>query len=635
MNEQTQKNEVISTAPDESKKSGIEGYNKIGIHRLIGGFYYNMVLFLGGAIFFIVMLTVVVPIILPYPEIEGYSKVVYGLLGFFFGVFDLGSTRSSNEPQLSGQLNDGLLKYIGDYSSGAPLLAMKYIQFFCWFQMVTGIIQISIIAGVALWWFPFTEMAHLTWFILGYSLIQFPGCTSIYESVLKGFQQLDVLAKYQFIKDTIIKYGTMATGVIVGRLVGRMLPQYGELMGATTGYIFALYAAEIITFAMGSVMFSNRMGKKIGFHWYQLFTPTFEKQVVSNLLTFSVKLWVGNLFSQLMTLITNLIIIARIPSYGLWLGIISLGMQFSGFVSMQGQMARNCTAPLAEAYTHGKYDLFRFYVFNLIKYNGFITGYLLSPMVIFFPGMLGLIIGMVPGLSNYEPIVITLPMLILRDALTNSIGSVSGRLFNAANRPMTGVILGIVMSPINLFLTIWCLDVGMTWEALVLAPLISTIIGIIVSFIYFDRKILRLNFSFRDTFWHQFAIPCLMVGISYVIYMGLYSFVVIPTIQIITPFVWAAILFVGALTFFAIFIATPIYTFFGGLDKNSIKILQESAPLAGISKGILNGIIKSAVITNKISPFSTAFPLPFFESAEKEREELNCMNILANKKCAK
>jgi hypothetical protein len=611
----------IPSAPKES-------YNTVGFHRLLGGFYYNMVLFLFGTVVLIAMLAVVIPIVLPYPEIEGYAKIVYGLLGFAFGIFDLGSTRSSTDPNMSSQLSDGLLKYIGDYATVDPPTAMKYIRFFCWFQMVTGLIQVTLISCVALWWFPFTNMAHLTWFILGYTLIQFPGCTSIYESVLKGFQQLDVLAKYQFIKDTFIKYGTMATGVIIGRNIGAQSPQIGELMGATIGYILALYFAEIITFIMGTIMFRQRVGKRIHFGSFEIFRPCFEKKVMTETLSFSFKLWIGNLFGQLLGLITNLVIIDQIPSYGLWVGLISVGTQFSGFVSMQGQMSRNSTSPLAEAYNNKKYDLFRFYIINIFKYNGFITGYLFVPMLIFFPRMLGEIVELVPGLGSYAPIVLILPLLIIKDALTNSIGSLSGRLFNAANRPMTGVIIGIILSPLNLIFTLLFLRMGMTYEVLIWAPFLGSIISIIVQFWYFNRKIMPLHLGIKNNIWHQIVAPIIMILVGWGIFTLIDIGIVTPTLDLLTPFFWAPFLIIGALMLFPIIIFTPIYAFLGGIDDNTLSMMKEAAPLAGFSSWILNGIIRVASLVKRISPLGNRFPLPLYDEAERERLDLNKNNRL-------
>ena len=197
-----------------------DSYQTVGMHRLIGGFYYNMLAVLLGAIFFIAMFAVILPLIMKYPEIEGYNKIVYGFLGFAFGFFDLGSTRGQ-DANVAGQLNDGLLRFVGEYEHTDPKRAFKYVQVFVWFQMFTGVIQIALISAIALWWVPFTSVAHLGWFFLTYSLIQFPGCFQIFESIFKGFRQIHLFTIYTFLKDTVMKYGTQISCILIGSAIGR------------------------------------------------------------------------------------------------------------------------------------------------------------------------------------------------------------------------------------------------------------------------------------------------------------------------------------------------------------------------------------------------------------------------------
>ncbi|MBD3188897.1 hypothetical protein GF325_18870, partial [Candidatus Bathyarchaeota archaeon] len=379
-----------------------ESYETVGMHRLIGGFYYNFFLYIFAMIFFILMFTVILPLFMPYPEIEGYSRIVYGLLGFAFGFFDFGSTRGTTSPENSAQLADGLLRFLGEHATTNPGRAFKYVQFFAWFQMFTGMIQITIISLIVLVWFPITNMAHLTWFVLGYLLIQFPGCTQIFDSIFKGFQRFNAYSIYTFLKDTVIRYAMMIAGVTLGRYWGAKNPQIGEIVGATIGYILSLYGIEICTFILGCIFYRIMLGGDAGWRVIDIFIPTFDREIAKQVLTFSGKLWVGTLLSQFWMLLENVLILTLISQYGVWMGLISFANQISSIVTMQGVMVRNSTATLAEAYMNDKQDLFKYYVLNLIRYNSFITIGLLIPFAVLFPPVLDSLIGLIPDLSNYE-----------------------------------------------------------------------------------------------------------------------------------------------------------------------------------------------------------------------------------------
>ena len=61
----------------------------MGFHRVAGAYLYGYILALGEAVLGIVIIGTIIPLFLPYPEINGYKAMTGSILGFWFGLMDL------------------------------------------------------------------------------------------------------------------------------------------------------------------------------------------------------------------------------------------------------------------------------------------------------------------------------------------------------------------------------------------------------------------------------------------------------------------------------------------------------------------------------------------------------------------
>jgi len=608
---------VNTNRPDDS-------YRTIGMHRLIGGWYYSMLTVLIGTFFLIAMFSFILPLIMKYPEIEGYNKIVYGFLGFTFGFFDLGSSRGQ-DPTVAGQLNDGLLRFVGEYEHINPKRAFRYIQIFVWFQMFTGIIQIALISIVAFWWIPFTSVAHLAWFFLGYSLIQFPGCLQIFESIFKGFQQIHLFTIYTFLKDTVIKYGIQIGCILIGLSIGRSNPTLGEVMGATLGYIFSFWIEMIISFGLGSILFSFKM-KSYGVKIKDLFGIDFDKNLVFETLGFSVKLWFGTLTGQAGDFLVNLMYVAFIPNYGIWLGLISFTQQISTITAMQGIMVRNATPTLAEAYMNNKKALFRFYVMNLLKYHGFISSYFLIPMLVFLPTLFGGLIGIIPGLENYLPIVRMLPMLMVTETLLNPTDSLSGQLFVSINKPFISVLLNLINTPVRVLTIFLLAKLGLSWQAIVLGSAVQRFVIVVIRFLYVQKRLVQLPWNSFGFYWQSYIVPLIIAAITVPFLILIRKYIIAPVLGLGSTIISISIgisVYLFCLFIYPIFIYTPLYSALGGFENYGIELFEKSVKLSGPSQFITKPMLWLIKVSSKNSKLHNRFSLPGIELAEQERFELN------------
>jgi hypothetical protein len=495
--------------------------------------------------------------------------------------------------------------------------------------MFTGIIQIALISAVTLWWVPFTSVAHLGWFFLAYSLIQFPGCLQIFESIFKGFQQIHLFTIYTFLKDTVIKYGTQISCILIGGALGRAYPQIGEMMGMTLGYITSFWLNMILSFFLGATLFKTKM-KSYRVSVKDLFAVQFDKQIIKETFTFSIKLWFGSLSGQLGGFLVNIMYVVLIPNYGVWLGLISFAQQLGSLTGMQGVMMRNGTPALAEAYMNDKKELYRFYVMNFLKYHGFISSYLLIPLIIFLPTIFGGIINVVDSLHDYLPILQILPMMMITETLFNPTDSLSGILLTSANKPLPKVLLDLINIPVKLMSLFLLAKLGFTWQAIVLSLAIQRLVSIIIRFIYVQKKIIKLNWSSFGFYWQSYIVPLIIAIITVPLLLMLKFFVISPLINLNNPLLSIGIgvlIFLFSLFLFPIFIYTPLYAAFGGFDDYGIDLFEKSSDLAGPSKFITKPMLWLIRLCSKRSKLHNKFPLPGFELAEQERIELNILGL--------
>ena len=611
--------------PEDNKPSG---YFSVGFHRLLGGFYHNIVYTLAGAILFIAIMPIVLPIYMPYPEIQGYANIVYGLLGFVFGIFDFGSTHGA-EINSNTKLNDGLLRFVGQHAIMHPAQAIKFIQLFAWFQMITGVIQITLISCVVLWWLPFTSLAHMSWFIIAYIVIQFPGCTQLFDSVFRGFQRFDSLNSYTFVKDQLLKPALQIIAVIIGRVLGSQVPALGELMGATIAWIASLWIAEILGFLYGGLVFRLRLAKATGLSIRDLFHRDFDRAIFRSLMTFSGKLWIQQLAGQFITMLNNLIIIALIPSYGIWIGLIDLGGTFTNLTAMQGQMMRNTTAPFSEAFLNGKKRLFQYHVFSLIKYFGFVSMSMIVPCVLFLPVVLKGFIAIVPALSPYAPLTYMLPLLLITQTIYGPLISLAGRLLPACDRPAAGVVLSLLTSPLYIVFLLLFVSLGMTWEAILWASFLASMAEVIAKICYFHARVFKIPIYSKGVAWQSLIAPSLAAGISMpVLWLLILGIIPILDLGILAIIVLSLFLVLFCIFIYPIFIFTPLYAFLGGFDEDTIRVFDVSIQLAGPSKFMMQGMSRIIHAVIPRSPLHGRFPLPFAKESEKERAELDAMKVV-------
>jgi hypothetical protein len=327
-----------------------------------------------GALLVLALVGTLFPAVIPYPEIFGYQAVVVGMFKVMFMLFDAG-------------LGDSLGRFLPELRIKNPKRAIQYISFFIWFQMFTGLVQVTIMAILVFYWLPTMEITHLAWMILVYSLIQYPGMLSVFANVLRSFQQFGKVQLISFLQDTLIQnITTIGCTLIFGYTLGNN-PRFGFVMGAAIGFIIGQYIDDFAMLILGAVFF-NQVMRTTGFSTRDVLIPNFSGEVVKEALGFGLKSMIGPIYGTLFEFVKLAVMVTLLPAYASWIGLMTLAKGIAGLANIAGPMASWTGISMAESHNNGKDHLSFYYIKNALKWQTFITFFFLPQIIIAMPPIL-------------------------------------------------------------------------------------------------------------------------------------------------------------------------------------------------------------------------------------------------------
>ena len=105
---------------------------------------------------------------------------IYGRVTQFFSViwviFDVGTAVV-------------FVKFFSQYRVHDPQRAIKFGQFFVWWQALTGTVQIALVTAFAGIWLPQTAYALYAWITIAHCMIQIPGFFMVFHHALAAWQR--------------------------------------------------------------------------------------------------------------------------------------------------------------------------------------------------------------------------------------------------------------------------------------------------------------------------------------------------------------------------------------------------------------------------------------------------------------
>jgi O-antigen/teichoic acid export membrane protein len=563
-------------------------WQSIGFARPLAGF-----LTLAGALFllfvpFYWLTNIVVPNdVQPFPQARGMWDFAWEALQMVWFLFDAGTFVA-------------FVKYFAEYRVKDPKEALRSAQFFVWWQILTGLVQVTLACVAAVVILPNTRYGYTSSFVMLVALGQYPGFFGVITFFFQAYQRFDYNIGLDLLSDWILRFVLMIPFVLLFRHWGAANPQYGEAFGAAVGIGVGFYVSSLVSFALGIWLY-----RRLGLSLRPLFMAHFDRATIKRMLWYGLRVVAGKFLFRAAQAIDKVMISLLLLNYTEWLGLkgqIHYNLMFLFPVAYR--FFETSMAALSESYGNGKRTLTQYYVVRFTQV-----------------GMLYAAIGC--------SLLLALGPLFVREAMDPQwaraadylvIAALLGALFapawlsdmlqKGAGRPgLFAIVLGLEQAArIGLFAL---LIPTMQFTGFYLAILLTLVAKVIGGWIVNHLVILRL----RLFLWQMFVAPALAGGATF----GLWRLLVL---------LWSpsGALSTSVLFFGAALAGFPLCFFFfglaGGGDAAFADELDQASRMTGPLRPLTRLFHHAARAGFALSPLHGRFPVTISEQARVEAEQL-------------
>ncbi|TFF90480.1 MAG: lipopolysaccharide biosynthesis protein [Promethearchaeota archaeon] len=592
----TELEELEKKIEERGREDLKDDWEIIGIHRQLGGFLFTFFIGLLLVIPQLLLTSYVLPLLLDYTyaQASGWYNYAYNLFQIAWLLFDVGTSFA-------------LAKYFSEYRVHDPEKAIHYIQIFVWWQLFTGLIQISIFAFLGSIIFPMTDLAHMSWIFVMFSLVQYPGFFLVFMHTFQGLQRADLhLLTYVSWEIFWLLIG-QALFCYLGRLWGAANPVFGEALGAGIGYALARYFDYWMTF-----FFSLYLFKKQGYSPSTCFRIDFTKEEFKESLTYGSKLAFGQSFVQIGWFIQIILTSTFIANYSQELGYYQLAWTVGMMIQVISLYGQSLLGAYSEAYSHDKENLTKLYIYQGFRWGNYFGYFLISVLFavggIFLVGAAGPEIG--GPASEYLPLILIFHGFGLYSWLVDAVFQGTGKTgYAAAVWILEQVIRALIMWLLVSIFYDMRLVIIAYWPAVFTKDIVA---WLIVKYKVSDFKL----YPFKT-----FITPLIAAMINFFVlsFLGNLVFSLPLGDKIINT---ALIFLVGVFLF--IFFYAFVEGFLGGYDDNTLEEFEKASTMVKIPliKQFARGIYKSAELGTKISPLHNKFSIDIYEKGMEEAFEL-------------
>ncbi|MHA1732440.1 MAG: lipopolysaccharide biosynthesis protein [Promethearchaeota archaeon] len=578
---------------DELKEDTSSSWEQIGLHRQVASFFYTLLLSFVVAIPTLVVTMFLYPrYIMPYPQAAGWFNWTSAFFAALYNAFDLGT-------------GVALVKYFSEYRISQPKKALKYAQIFIWWQMLTGVVQIGIISSLAVFYFPGSSLAHISWIFILTSLGQFPGMLNAVQLTLEGMQRLDKKVLTDIIAGAVVNPLLNYGSILACRAIFSRFPAYGDVFGAAIGMAIGGLLGGWGTFAVTSAVF-----RRLGFSLKTLFRVDFGREEVKEALSFGWKLTIGNLLVPAVGMLEVWLISIYVLNYNAEMGYYGMMNTIALIIGATGTFFSGLKPGISEAHGNDKYKLLEYYCIEGLRYNNLFTFILFgavlaigAPLLVGFAG------------SKWAPATRYLPVL----ALFSLLGPYSwfgDTMFqgtgNTKYNAYTWVVeQGIRASLLLLFFTVLKSN---RLETIMYAYLPALFTKDVLMWLIIRRKIVRFDWHP----WHTFATPAISAFLTYLYAKALVGIVWVPDLA-------SSIVLFLATIFGGLFIYLFLMGLLGGWDDNTLGEFRRSLEVVAAVRWFFVVLYKVTEVGHRISPLRNRFPVKVFEVAMAQARELTEM----------
>lgn len=583
-----------------------ELWDEIGFHKPMAGFWFNITYTLIGIVLSAFLMGYLMSIFYPFPESVGYRDIGYTIFGLVFVIFDVGTGAVMS-------------RFLPETNIKNPEKMLHYIQYFIWYQMMTGLIQTTGISVYALVLIPHSNLAYVTWIMLIVSTIQYPGFLWVFKNVLDALQHYNKSQTLNFVSGAVFQRITELGFLYLGKVWGQANPRIGALLGISIGSCIGIYVDDFLAMLLSAHYFSKVM-KAYGITPRDCFRVEFTWKEIKPVVIFSVKTGFPGIIGSFLGLVQFYWWVSFVPQYTTIAFIAAIGGSIPDIINWFG--VPSIGALVSESYMNGKKKLTQYYIGQLFRFLSLEQGFFI-PLILLVISIMP-IAWVVLGMINYLPgLVFMIPQLIA--IIINHYLGIPGQVIYGANKPNFTMIVGLIQGFVNtivlyIYLSILRIaDMGLTiiaWvKVLGLTP-VGILFGVI-SFYYVQRQIVQIRIPWKQMVF-GIALPCF---ITYILLMILKAIVFNPLYDRFGFYI-AILPSILLILLILLFIYFPLTAFLGGWDHTNLEEFRKVSKMSGPSKFFVSPIFKIVEYACKKSKYHNKFDLSIDGVIEEAKELL-------------
>jgi hypothetical protein len=591
-------------------------WEQIGFHKPVAGFWYNLILFLLEVVLGIFLSGALMAIFYPFPESNGYNNTVGSFFGLLFFAFDVGTHLTMDRFITESRIKD-------------PRRMVKYIQYFIWYQMITGMVQVTIVGVYALYIAPGSDLAYLMWLMLILSTKQYPGFLGVFSGVLNSLQHYDKNNIINFTQGQIIQRITELGFVYLGKMYGQAHPEVGVIMGIAIGASIGTYVDDFIGVLISAYFFGDAM-KSIGIRPRDCFRIEFDWALVKETFSFGLKTSLPGLLNGAVSYYILLLWLNNVPQYVTFVALQGMAAGIGGYI---GKSFLNLTPLYSESYLNGKKRLSQYLLGQSWRYSGQMAGFFFTIFTVVYFILPDAFLTF--GIEFYME---AIPFILPSIAATAIISFI-----NPANQVLTGadkpnvLFWGQVFEQCihiflhNLFIIWWALPT--TREGLVFSLVFTGIIGYIIKdstmYLYVQLRIFKIKIPVYQTFIAPGISACICILLG----LGIKALIYDPIFPVYGFYI-AIIGLIPVFIFIALFLYLPLTGFFGGWDNENVAQFEKVVAMSGPSKWVVFPMFRVVRWFIRISPLHDRFGMDSTAATEDAldlyRQKMEKTEILRN-----
>ena len=562
-------------------------WRRVGFHRPLAGFLTSLPLSLMLLLPLIAYRVFILPEVL-FPDRRGLEiwYTVSNWTMILWVLLDAGTAAAA-------------IRLFSTYHIHFPQQAARYIQFYIWWQLLSGAVQLGVICILAAIAFPALGLAHLTYVILARAALQVPGFLGVFTVTFSARQRFD----HQQSLSMLTTISMPLLQAIAIRLIvpwGATKPQIGAGLAGSIGLAAGILMAEGLAFLLGANL-QLHAGRSLS----GLFLPTFDKHTAAEALAFGFPWAISAAIPVVGLVLQTEVLSARLtpPDLGAerWQQLLRIATSFE--ILLVG-LYRAVMPMLSEARALNYKALMRYTSSQAIRYGAWFSFFLFATL-----GALGERLLATDLATRYRDLAPWLMAILAWGALQWATW-LPDRMLEAAGRPWLMAVGTLVEQAVRIggslvLIPLWgATGVFAAWGAGLL--LRSMLVRIFAS-----AALVRV----RINVWQTLIAPAAGA-------MLLYQLLRLA-LEAWSPATWAS---AGSISIGAILTSLLVYAFLtalvGGWDDGALADLSQAARLSSIGIPFAWLLLQCVRLGARISPLHGRFPIGLYDWAQQEAAAL-------------